>query len=154
MPTYELVLIMRQMARPDLVSALKRTSKQIFDHGGFLRKLENFGTKQLPFKMSKNEQTHRVGIHYLMEFDVPPTQIDSLHEEFKRDVDIIRKHIVRKAEPEPVECTLHEELLPAAYRKDVAEMIHKAKNSKKQRQEEKRTVWKSNTGMDYYPFLR
>lgn len=104
--------------------------------------------------MSKNGVPHHSGSYYFIEFDVPPTSIVDLQEEFKRDVDIIRRHWVRKEAPEKVECTLHEELLPPAYRKDVKEMIEIAKNSKKYRQEQKRTVWKSNTGFDYYPFQR
>lgn len=97
---------------------------------------------------------HHSGSYYYMEFDVPPTSIVDLQEEFKRDVDIIRRHWVRKDEPEKVECTLHDELLPPAYRKDVKEMLEIAKNSKKYRHDQKRTVWKSNTGFDYYPFQR
>jgi small subunit ribosomal protein S6 len=39
-----------------------------------------------------------------------------LEEEYGRDVDIVRRRIFRIETPEEFECTLHEEILPPAYR--------------------------------------
>lgn len=77
-----------------------------------------------------------------------------INEEWGRDVDIVRRNVFKKEEKLKFECTLEEELLPPAYRKDVAEMIQVARNSKKFRQQQKRTVWSANTGLDFYPFQR
>jgi hypothetical protein len=39
-----------------------------------------------------------------------------LEEEYGRDVDIVRRRIFKMETPEEFECTLHEEILPPAYR--------------------------------------
>lgn len=83
MPTYELALMLRVMSRvssrcnwnkskdignfdfftcqPDLIGTVTRTSQAIFSKGGFLRKIDNIGEQQLPFKINKNSQKHLVG---------------------------------------------------------------------------------------------
>ncbi|XP_035779557.1 probable 28S ribosomal protein S6, mitochondrial [Anopheles albimanus] len=150
MPTYELSLILRQMGRPELVATLKRTATAIFDKGGFIRKLDNLGTKALPFKTSAHGIVHRNGSYFVLKFDTPPSAIDDLDEEYGRDVDIVRKRIYRAdfSQQEAISCTLHEELLPPAYRKDVQTMIATAERSKTKK------VFKYNTGLDYYPFQK
>ncbi|KRF84048.1 small ribosomal subunit protein bS6m isoform X2 [Drosophila virilis] len=50
-------------------------------------------------------------------------------------------------EPEDYECTLHEEMLPPAYRKDVQELIDIAKRKQKPK-------YNYNSGLDYYPFQK
>lgn len=140
--------------QPEVVSTLKRTSQIIFDKGGFIRKLENLGTKNLPYKISTHGMPHRIGSYFLITLDVPPTAIEDLDDEYARDVDIVKKTWVKKVEPEKIDCSLQEELLPPAYRKDVQEMLHISKNSKRARKEEKTRVWKPNSGLDYYPFQR
>lgn len=68
-------------------------------------------------------------------------------EEFGRDIDIVRRRIYKIEEPEEFQCTLHEEMLPPAYRKDVQEMIDIAKRKQKRK-------FKYNSGLDYYPFQK
>ncbi|XP_035895714.1 probable 28S ribosomal protein S6, mitochondrial [Anopheles stephensi] len=150
MPTYELSVILRQMSRPDMVSILKRTATAIFDKGGIIRKLDNLGTKPLPFKTSAHGVVHRTGSYFVFKFDTPPAAIDDLDEEYGRDVDIIRKRIYRAdvSQQEDITCTLHEEMLPPAYRKDVQKMIALADRNKPKK------VFQYNTGLDYYPFQK
>lgn len=38
--------------KPELQNILKRTATTIFDKGGIIRKLENLGLKDLPYKIS------------------------------------------------------------------------------------------------------
>ncbi|XP_039446486.1 probable 28S ribosomal protein S6, mitochondrial [Culex pipiens pallens] len=149
MPTYELSLILRQMPRPELISVLKRTATAIFDKGGVIRKLDNLGTKPLPFKTSVHGLVHRTGSYFVVKFDTPPATVEDLEEEYGRDVDIIRKRIYKAdaALHEPVSCTLHEEMLPPAYRKDVQKMLATAARNKKK-------GFQYNTGLDYYPFQK
>lgn len=91
---------------------------------------------------------HKTASTFIIQFDTPPAAIDDLSEEYGRDVDIIRKRIFKVTESEPIECTLHEELLPPAYRKNVQNMI--AEGMKQQSS----TKFKHNSGLDYYPFQK
>ncbi len=52
MPLYELCLILRPMNRTELFDSLRRAGKMIYEHKGLISKIENLGTRQLPFKMS------------------------------------------------------------------------------------------------------
>ena len=38
MPTYEMTVVMRKLAKPALVSAVKRVAEEIYVGGGYIRK--------------------------------------------------------------------------------------------------------------------
>lgn len=105
----------------------------------------------LPYKISSQGIVHRIGMYFTVEFSVPPAQLEDIDEEYSRDVDIIRRGIFKIEDeltmPKERQCTLHEELLPPAYRKDVQEMIAIANKKKKPK-------FKYNSGLDYYPFSK
>ncbi|XP_044269285.1 probable 28S ribosomal protein S6, mitochondrial [Tribolium madens] len=147
MITYELCLLYRIMPKAELASVVKRTANAIFEKGGFIRKLENLGTRDMPHKTSMHGQVHHKASYFLIEFNAPPTCIDNLLDEYVRDVDIIRKRIYKKQEIAPFECTLHEDMLPPPYRKSVQELIAQTKKTDKPKYE-------YNTGLDYYPFQK
>ncbi|XP_046984495.1 probable 28S ribosomal protein S6, mitochondrial [Schistocerca americana] len=145
MPTYEMPLLIKTLSRPETFVVLKRASQTIFDKGGVIRKIENLGTRQLPFKIRKHGLVEKKASYFLIEFDTSPKTIDYLIDEFHRDVDVLRSRIYRSHEKEEFECTFEEECLPAAYRKDVQKLLEIAKKDAKPK-------FKPNTSLDYYPF--
>lgn len=130
-----------------MISVIKRTAESIFNKGGIIRKLENLGSRPLPHKVSEHGVVHREGTHFTIMFDTAPTKILDLKEEFSRDIDIIRKNIYKVEEAVEFKCTLHDEMLPPAYRKDVQEIIDIAKRKQKPK-------YNYNSGLDYYPFQK
>uniref|UniRef100_A0A1B6BXI6 Small ribosomal subunit protein bS6m n=2 Tax=Clastoptera arizonana TaxID=38151 RepID=A0A1B6BXI6_9HEMI len=149
MPTYELALLLRVLPKPETATVLKRTANTIFENGGFLRKLDNVGTRKTPYKISSHGAVHKEASYFVFQFDYPPTKIKDLLEVYGRDVDIVRRNIFKVEEPTEYECTIDEEIMPAPYRKEVIKMIELGKKkaaSKKQ--------FKYNTGLDYYPFQK
>ncbi|XP_065343983.1 small ribosomal subunit protein bS6m [Cloeon dipterum] len=148
MPTYELAFLLKNMSKPDIAVSLKRAAQEIFLRGGFIRKLENLGiSKDTPYKISSHGQVHRTASYFALQFDAPPTTVVDLKDVYKRDVDIVRYNIFKVVEPEKAECTLHEEILPPAYRKDVQELLAESEKKKPKQ-------WDAKTGLDYYPFQR
>ncbi|KAH8378928.1 hypothetical protein KR009_002133 [Drosophila setifemur] len=169
MPSYELALVLRQLPRvssteintfcyikvkkfhiplqAELISVIKRTAESILDKGGIIRKLENLGTRALPHKVSEHGVVHRESTHFTIAFDSAPTKIADMKEEFGRDIDIVRRYVFKAQEPEQQACTLHEEMLPPAYRKDVQELVEAAKRKQKNK-------YNYNSGLDYYPFQK
>uniref|UniRef100_U5EXB1 Small ribosomal subunit protein bS6m n=1 Tax=Corethrella appendiculata TaxID=1370023 RepID=U5EXB1_9DIPT len=146
MPTYELSMLLRQMSRPEVVSTLRRTADCIFTRGGIIRKIDNLGTKPTPYRMSSHGLVHRTASYFIFTFDTPPHTLDDINEELGRDVDVIRRHVYLTDKEETIpKCTLHEELLPPAYRKDVRDMVQLGQKYKKPKYEFK-------CGFDYYPF--
>lgn len=51
-----------------------------------------------------------------MEFSAPPSKLESMFEEYRRDVDIIRVRIYKSQEEDHQECTIEEEMKPPPYR--------------------------------------
>lgn len=90
---------------------------------------------------------HKIGYSFVLKFDVPPSAIQDLREEYGRDVDVIKRHVFRVDEPEEFECTLHEEMQPPAYRKEVIKMMEEAKKNQKEK-------YPQNTNLTYYPFQK
>ncbi|XP_076303032.1 small ribosomal subunit protein bS6m-like [Lasioglossum baleicum] len=148
MPTYEMPLLLRLSNKPEYVTALKNVANSIFETGGFIRKIENWGTRALPCKTNAHGKIHTEANHFLIYFDIPPSQVSKIENDCKRNLSIVRATIYKPSEPSNTECTLHEELLPPAYRPSVQKLLEE---SRKYRKEPK---FKYNSGLDYYPFMR
>lgn len=82
-----------------------------------------------------------------MHFDCSTNLIADFREEYGRDIDIVRANIFKVEQPERVDCTLDEENLPPAYRKEVIKMMELAKKRDKVKYDQK-------SGLDYYPFQK
>ncbi|XP_053993936.1 probable 28S ribosomal protein S6, mitochondrial [Hylaeus volcanicus] len=151
MPTYEMPLLLRVMKQPECVATLKRVTNAIFETGGFIRKIENWGERELPMKASSHGKHYKVAHQFLICFDIPPSTLHNVRDEFKRDIDIIRSNVYIQTPPHPEDlvCTLHEELLPAPYRPSVLKLLDMAAKRKNNRKQ------KFNYGsVEYYPFLK
>ncbi|XP_072752524.1 small ribosomal subunit protein bS6m [Anoplolepis gracilipes] len=147
MPTYEMPLILRVMRKPELVATLKRATTTIFNTGGFIRKIENWGVKPLPCKINAHGRVHKEANHFLIHFDIPPKEIDKIVDEYNRDTDIIRSRVFKQREPIKINCTFHDEMLPPPYRSSVQKLMELAK-----KQHNNKYDFKYNSGLDYYPF--
>lgn len=100
-----------------MTQCLKRTANQIFESGGFIRRIDNLGTSDTPWKMSSHDAIHKKANYFIVEFDVPSSALYPFNNYLSRDVDIIKRTIFRIPENEPQPpCTLHYELKPPAYR--------------------------------------
>lgn len=97
--------------------------------------------------MSEHGLVHRTGSYFMMHFDSATNCIADFREEYGRDIDIVRATIYKVEPPVPIACTLDEELLPAAYRKEVIKMLEVAKKRDKPKYDPK-------SGLDYYPFQK
>ena len=158
--------------QPELVSTLKRTAETIFNKGGIIRKIDNLGSKPLPYKMSANGQVYKTGVgiprlfiynlnftinfslqsYFVYKFDSPPNSLKNLYEECERDIDVIRQRIYKVQEDLVThDCTLHDDLQPPAYRKEVQKMVA---IGKKQQERAAKKKFQYNSGLDYYPFQK
>lgn len=141
------IFIKYELFQNELKPILRRTADAIFNRGGVIRKIENLGTKETPFRISANGVVYKNASYFLYEFHIPPSTLYDFKDELHRDVDIVKQSIYKKNEPTDFECTLHEELLPPPYRKDVQELLELAKRKHKPK-------FSYNTGLDHYPFQK
>lgn len=150
MPSYELSLVLKALPKPELKNAVKRISTAIFKRDGIIRSIENLGFRIMPYKTSAHGIVHREGNYFLLKFDTPSKVVLELKEEYGRDVDIIRQRIFKNLPNDSATCTLEEELLPPAYRKEVQKMIEIGKTQ----QNPFTHKFKYNSGLNYYPFQK
>jgi len=128
MPSFELFFITKQMAKKDLVSCLKRTGELILDSNGVLRKIENLGTRQLPFKIRTpvpGKKRYTAGNFFIYHCDVPPLTIHKIFETLRMDTDLMKVKFSEKTQkiPEDYVCTLDEELRPPALRPTIQSLM-------------------------------
>lgn len=103
--------------QPEITQCLKRTASKIFETGGFIRRIDNLGTAETPWKISSHDAVHKQASYFIFEFDVPSSALEPFNNYLARDIDIIKRSIYRVPENLPQQpCTLHEELRPPAYR--------------------------------------
>lgn len=150
MPTYEMPLLIRLGTKAEYTSILKSVANSIFETGGFIRKIENWGDKDLPCKTSVHDKTHRKAAHFLFCFDCPPSELTKLKDDCNRNLDIIRSQIYKYDKPsKEVQCTFEEEMLPPPYRPNVLKIMEIGMKQKRKNQK-----FQYNSGLDYYPFIK
>jgi len=151
MPTYELTLIMKKLAKPALVDSLKRVSQHIYDNGGYIRKVDSLGERRLPnIKRAKGEK-HTEGAYFVMEVDLTTRSLPVINDEYRRERDLIQSCMFAKDADPPVVCpaSYDAELLPPASRPSVQGLIREGRRPPRFTK-----IFKSKTGLDYYPFHR
>ncbi|KAK1127427.1 hypothetical protein K0M31_003965 [Melipona bicolor] len=150
MPTYEMPLLLRLASKAEYATTLKNVANSIFETGGFIRKIENWGNKELPCKAVAHGKTNTHAGHFMFCFDMPPSQLIRFEDDCKRNIGIIRAQIYRQNEPcSNVQCTLHEELLPPPYRPSVIKLMEEAKKHKRHK-----AKFEYGNDVNYHPFLK
>ena len=81
MPTYDLSLVVKHvLKRPEIVSVVKRMGEHIVENGGYIRRMEFVGNRQMPQKMTLNGTRHTHGNYFVMRVDLPIMEIPKLRD--------------------------------------------------------------------------
>jgi small subunit ribosomal protein S6 len=97
MPLYENVFIARQDISGTQVDTLADTFTQLIaDHGGEVKKRENWGLRNLAYRMNKNRKGHYV----LFNIDAPAPAIAELERTMRINEDVLRYLTIRVDELE------------------------------------------------------
>jgi len=143
---------MRKMAKPALVSALKRAAGEVYGSGGYVRRMQSLGERELPNRKIKKGVTHTTGTYFIMDVDAKVKDLINIEDEYNRDKDIIQHYVLsREKKDEPFVCaeTLDAEMLPPAERPSVQDLVKQGRAPPRFRK-----IFEDNTGLDYYPFHR
>jgi len=95
MPRYELLLITKTLNREGLHTLLKRTCNFIFEQNGIIRKIENLGEQELPYRMKAHTEWHTHGRYFLLDMHIKTSSIQPLKKEFKFETDIVRPTFIK-----------------------------------------------------------
>ncbi|XP_028409535.1 28S ribosomal protein S6, mitochondrial-like [Dendronephthya gigantea] len=107
MPRYELSLITRALSNEGLANILRRVATLVMEQGGVVRKMENLGEQELPYRMRAHNEWHTQGRYFLFDMDIGPTQLPSFQKELKLDTDLIRPRLVKLRPKKNVDDVLH-----------------------------------------------
>ena len=145
-----MTVIMKKMAHPNLVSAVKRVAEEIYINGGYIRNLQSLGTRTLPNIKHAKGTNHNEGTYVLMDIDVRAADLNKINDEYRRDKDIIQQFVLSKTD-ESFKCaeTLDDELKPPAERPSIQTLIEHGRRPPRFKK-----IFDSKTGLDYYPFHR
>eukprot|EP00112_Aurelia_sp_Birch-Aquarium-sp1_P002109 Seg123.4 transcript_id=Seg123.4/GoldUCD/mRNA.D3Y31 product="28S ribosomal protein S6 mitochondrial" pseudo=true protein_id=Seg123.4/GoldUCD/D3Y31 len=96
MPRYELTMITRLLQKDGLASLLRRTATWIMDNGGVVRKFENLGEQELPYKMKAHAERFTHGRYLVMDFYLGADKVTELENELRVDSDLVRPRVFKK----------------------------------------------------------
>ncbi len=97
MPFYENVFIARQDISATQADALAETySNVIAEHGGKVTKRENWGLRNIAYRINKNRKGHYV----LLNIDAPPAAVQEMERQMRISEDVLRYLTTRVEELE------------------------------------------------------
>ena len=97
MPFYENVFIARQDISATQADALAETySNVIAEHGGKVTKRENWGLRNIAYRIKKNRKGHYV----LLNIDAPPAAVQEMERQMRISEDVLRYLTTRVEELE------------------------------------------------------
>ncbi|OWF47123.1 28S ribosomal protein S6, mitochondrial-like [Mizuhopecten yessoensis] len=104
MPRYELALILKDLPRAALATALKRSCQHVWKEDGVVRKIENLGTKPLPYRMHVHGSKNVTGSYFVMNFDSSTNAKEEIEKRLRRDAEIVRPTIFSVVEDDERPC--------------------------------------------------
>lgn len=140
MPSYEMVLLLKNLPIHELRTSLKRTASVIWEIGGVIRKIENLGFQKTPYKIvAPNKQgSFREAHYFLYHFHTSDMKMTIFQDALRRDLNVIRHRIFFVADPlelsrkaEEPECDIYIDRLPVPERPHVKEMVKVSKRKDK-----------------------
>ncbi|KAL3312566.1 28S ribosomal protein S6, mitochondrial [Cichlidogyrus casuarinus] len=90
MAKYEMSLILRKLAEPEMKSALKRHILRLINKQSVVYDVENLGLRRLPNVYHIQREPQYEGHYFLIKFDAPNGVIRNARKEATKDTDIIR----------------------------------------------------------------
>uniref|UniRef100_A0A914VYR5 Small ribosomal subunit protein bS6m n=1 Tax=Plectus sambesii TaxID=2011161 RepID=A0A914VYR5_9BILA len=124
MPFYELTLITRNLAKPDLYKTLHRAAKTLLEHGAVIRELQSLGHRDLPHKLSakQTKESTYSSNYFLISLYMSRDEQTTMNSVLHKDLDILKSKFVKIEPEEQIECTLDEELKPVTQRQSVQDL--------------------------------
>ncbi|VDM94936.1 unnamed protein product [Thelazia callipaeda] len=121
MPAYEITLITRSLAKPELFSTIRRAAKVLLDNGAIIEKLESLGHRDLPFRRIRKQTTEHVytSNYFLIKAFMPREVRDATNTLLRNDLDLVHVVYVHEKPREVIHCNLEELLQPPSKRESV-----------------------------------
>ncbi|EJW81234.1 hypothetical protein WUBG_07857 [Wuchereria bancrofti] len=121
MPSYEITLITRSLAKPELFTTIRRAAKVLLDNGAIIEKLESLGHRDLPFRRVRKQTTEHIytSNYFLIKAFMPREVRDTTNTILRNDLDLVHVCYMHEKPKEPIYCNLAELLKPPSKRESV-----------------------------------
>uniref|UniRef100_A0A915PK11 Small ribosomal subunit protein bS6m n=1 Tax=Setaria digitata TaxID=48799 RepID=A0A915PK11_9BILA len=121
MPFYEITLITRSLAKPELFTTIHRAAKVLLDNGAIIEKLESLGHRDLPFRRVRKQTDEHIytSNYFLIKAFMPRDVRDTTNTILRNDLDLIHVMYMHEKPRESITCNLEELLKPPPERKSV-----------------------------------
>ena len=151
MPNYQMTVIVRKLAQPATVAAVRRVAEEVYTSGGYIRKIQSLGTRKLPNIKNSKGMMHTEGTYMLLDIDVKANDLSKMNDEYIRDKDIIQQFFIAKDKDPEFKCmeTLDDERKPPAERPSVQALIEQGRRPPRFKK-----IFDDKTGLEFYPFHR
>lgn len=125
MVLYEIVLTVDAAAPgPRLLEFLKRAARHVVSRSGNVRKVENWGERQLAYRVRKNQQNHFSGRFLSIWIDAHPAVLKEVESLARFNRDVLRQTTFKRKFALPDgEGFLATEMREAGLRADAAERV-------------------------------
>ncbi|KAL5503264.1 hypothetical protein EMCRGX_G010186 [Ephydatia muelleri] len=95
MVQYEVALILRSVPTAELSQLLKKTLSVVLDQGAVLRKVENLGERQLPYRMRAHSKYFQDGRYLVFNMDASPQMAITIRNKLRANADTIRTTLLK-----------------------------------------------------------
>ncbi|XP_062620163.1 small ribosomal subunit protein bS6m-like [Saccostrea cucullata] len=97
MPSYEMSIITKALAKTETVQVLKRVCQTVWNGEGVIKSVEHLGLRDTPYIMSSPDGQKWTKARYmLMDVDMSIPNSRTVLSDVRKDFDVIRSNIVRK----------------------------------------------------------
>ncbi|VDN23828.1 unnamed protein product [Gongylonema pulchrum] len=129
MPAYEITLITRSLAKPELFNTLRRAAKLLLDSGAVIEKMESLGHRDLPYRRVRKQTTEHVytSNYFLIKAFMPREVRQTTTTVLRNDLDLVHVVFVPQKPVEPIHCNLEQLLQPPPKRESVKALRDKQK---------------------------
>lgn len=91
MPGYEVMALIKRMAKPEVAACVKRVGEELMKQGTLLRKVENLGERKLTYKIKDSFGEKQETAHYVLYYvNLHRDDTEKLRGVLDRDQDVIK----------------------------------------------------------------
>jgi len=90
MPSYELMVLFRRMAKPEVLQNVTRIADGLINQGTVIRKMENLGERKLAYRMRSKEIPYYDAQYMIFHVNTHKENVPNLKDLLSRDSDVIR----------------------------------------------------------------
>uniref|UniRef100_A0A7S0YER5 Mitochondrial ribosomal protein S6 n=1 Tax=Polytomella parva TaxID=51329 RepID=A0A7S0YER5_9CHLO len=96
MPLYELLCLVKPLAKPEVATLMKGVGQRVLSKGGFITEVQSYGEQQLAYDIRRPFERYPSAHIFKMEFAAPTDSVAPLINDFKINEKFLRWVILKR----------------------------------------------------------